>query len=116
MAPKKNARLHWTFTTIALNSTYHQELADVSGTGLALGSLRNKVHEPLHEPEHVQTPYDVQTGHHQPQPAISACEKGGCRSMHWTPWHDGQSGVVSRHHQLQPGISACEQGACSSMH
>jgi len=108
MEPKTNVRVHRTLSSIALNSTYHQELADVSGSGLALGSLSNKVHEPLHEPDHVQTPYGVQTRHHQLQPAISACEKGACGSMHGTPWHDGQSGVGSRHHQLQLGISACE--------
>ena len=67
MAPKKKARLQSTFTTIALKSTCQvnklvraldaQELADVSGTGLAVGSLRNKLSETLHELDHAQTPY-----------------------------------------------------------
>ena len=53
MAPKKEARVQSTFTTIALKSTCQvskllraldpQELADVSGTDLALASLKNKL-------------------------------------------------------------------------
>ena len=67
MAPKEKARVQSTFTTIALKSTCQvsklvraldpQELADVSGTGLALGSFKNKLSEKLHAPDHVQTPY-----------------------------------------------------------
>ena len=59
-----------------------QELADVTGTGLALGSFKNKLSETLHEPHHVQTPYGVETRHHQLQPASSACEKGLSGRMH----------------------------------
>ena len=53
MAPKKKARSHPTLTTTVLNSTSQvskliraldpQELADVSGTDLALASLKNKL-------------------------------------------------------------------------
>ena len=67
MAPKKKARLQSTFTTIALKSTCQvgkllraldpQELAEASGTGLAHGSLKNKISETLHETDKVQTPY-----------------------------------------------------------
>ena len=49
-----------------------QELADVTGTGLALGSFENKLSESSHEPHHVQTPCGVETRHHQLQPASSA--------------------------------------------
>ena len=55
------------FTTIGPQSTCQvskllraldsQELADVTGIGLAPGSLRNRLIETLHEPDHVQTPY-----------------------------------------------------------
>ena len=74
MAPKKKARLQSTFTTIALKSTCQvsklvraldpQELADVSGTGLALGSLKNKLSEALNESYHVQIPYGVEMRHY----------------------------------------------------
>ena len=75
MAPKKKARLQPTFTTIALKSTCQvskllsaldsQELADVSGTGFALGNLKNKLSETLNESYHVQTPYGVEMRHRQ---------------------------------------------------
>ena len=75
MALKKRARLQSTFTSIALKSRCQvskllraldpQELADVSGTGFALGSFKNKLSETLNESYHVQTPYGVETRHYQ---------------------------------------------------
>ena len=69
------ARLQSTFTTIVLNPACQvskllraldpQELADVSGTGLAFASLKNKLSEALNESYHAQTPYAVEMRNYQ---------------------------------------------------
>ena len=72
---EKKARLQPTFTIFALKSRCQvskllraldsQELADVTGTGLALGSFKNKLSETLNESYHAQTPYAVEMRHYQ---------------------------------------------------